>query len=157
MHLAQCGWMTRSKEAKVLPPIVRTRIRSCGKQFRDRSCRKNCPESFRDFHFCKFEIFEISVFANFNFFVLPRPACPPPGDRDGTGVQKSLGDLCETLTRKASQTCTYVPFTGRTLCCRCAVLLKTGTQCRQTSLHRPRYPQPTIRQPIDLLESIHHV
>ena len=52
---------------KVLLPIVKTKMRSCWKQFRDRSRGKKGDESFRDFNFCGFAIFEISVFRNFTF------------------------------------------------------------------------------------------
>ena len=44
---AHCEWRTRSEEVKVLLPIVRTRMRSCWKQFRDRSRGKDCDESAR--------------------------------------------------------------------------------------------------------------
>src|SRR6516165_10106324 len=49
-------------------------------QFRDRSCEKNCDESFQDFGFCDFAVFEISNFANSDFCVLPRSARPSLGD-----------------------------------------------------------------------------
>jgi hypothetical protein len=50
---------------KVTPLILGTTMRSCGKQFRDRSRGKNCDESFKIFDFCDFEIsiFRILIFA----------------------------------------------------------------------------------------------
>jgi hypothetical protein len=81
----------------------------------------------------KFRILRIWIFA----FCGHRPA--RPSGQIAKWHQKSLSDLCGTPGREASQTCTYVPFTTKHLCCRCALLLKRRTPCRQTSLHRPRY------------------
>jgi len=62
-------------------------------------------------------------------------------------VFKKVSYACpRARRRRPGPAHTYVPFTTRNLCCR--VLLKTGTLCRQTSLHCSRYPQPTIRQRI---------
>jgi hypothetical protein len=42
---------------------------------------KLCNESFQDFYFCDFAIFEISNFANLDFCVLPRSARPSLGGK----------------------------------------------------------------------------
>jgi hypothetical protein len=63
---------------KVTPLILRTRLRSCGKQFRDRSREKHCDESFQCF--CDFTIFEISNFALLNVCIFAAIGLPmPPG------------------------------------------------------------------------------
>jgi hypothetical protein len=65
----------RREEAKAL--LLRTRTRSWGKQFRDRSRGKNCDESFCDFDFCEFSNFEISILAILLFALRrDRPARP---------------------------------------------------------------------------------
>jgi hypothetical protein len=62
--------------ANVSPATARTRMRSCWKQFRDRSRGKNCDERFQDFDFFDFAIVEISNFANLDFCIFPRSARP---------------------------------------------------------------------------------
>jgi hypothetical protein len=98
-----------------------------------------------------FKIFFLSIlqFCNFDFcefdflhFAAIGPAHSP--GQIAKSSTKTLCDLCETLTREASQTCAYVPFTSRSSCCRCSVLLKRRTTCKQTSLPLYRYPHPTI-------------
>jgi hypothetical protein len=53
--------MEESEEVKVLLPIVGTGMRSCWKQFRDRSRGKNCDESFRDFDFAIFQFLKFRI------------------------------------------------------------------------------------------------
>jgi hypothetical protein len=58
----------KGEEAKVLPQTVRPRIRSCGKQFRDRSRGKNCDENFKILIFCDFVACENLEFCEFGIF-----------------------------------------------------------------------------------------
>jgi hypothetical protein len=122
--------------------IFRTQNDLADRQFRDQSRgNKFVRKVFNFFAFCRFLNFEISLFANLNFWILLRSIRPSPRTDIEVATQKSLCDLCETLTRKAAPTCTYVPFTTENSCCRCAVLLKSGTPCRQP-LFDSRFTSP---------------
>jgi hypothetical protein len=100
---------------------------------------------------CDFQKIAILRFRVFQFFCC---LSFPSLDAFRGSIQKIPCAHPRARRRRPAPAYTYVPFTTRSLCCRCAVLLKRRTPCRQTSL---RYPQPTIRQPVDVLESIHRV
>jgi hypothetical protein len=95
------------------------------------SRKTNLDRCFQNFGFCNSSIFEILVFA-----LCAARSARPRGRMGKCHSQKSLCDLCPTLARKVSQTCTYVPFTPQTSCCRCVVLLKSG-DAMQTNFSSP--------------------
>jgi hypothetical protein len=119
MALAHREWSARKRRSESLAADLEEQEYDVGgKHFEIDRHKQICDESFQDFSLVDFAILEISIFANLNLCVLRRSA--PPGAAAELPSKKSRCDLCETLTRKASQACTYVLFTSRDSCCRCS-------------------------------------
>ena len=69
------------------------------------SQEKNCDESFQDFDFCDVAIFEISIFANFDFRIFAAMGPPPGAGEAPKKVYVIFAERRAARRRRPAHTC----------------------------------------------------